>query len=96
MEQARPKFTKYLFVCENVRQDKASCAPAGLELRAALKEEVHRRGYGGTIRVSRSGCLDACSNGPNILLMPDNIMFHHVRIADIPRIADVATGKYAE
>ena len=90
MEQAQPKFSKYLFVCENVRQDKASCAPVETQLRAALKQAIHERGYSGTIRVSKSGCLDSCSGGPNILLMPNSIIFHHVSIQDIPRIADVA------
>lgn len=90
MKQAKPKFAKYLFVCENIRQDKASCAPAGMELCAALKQAIFERGCSETIRVSKSGCLDSCSDGPNILLMPDCIMFHHVRIEDIQRITDVA------
>lgn len=95
MEQTKPKFAKYLFVCENVRQDKASCTPASLELRTALKQVIHERGFGCSIRVSRSGCLDACSNGPNILLMPDNIMFHHVSVGDISRIVGVAIAENA-
>lgn len=92
MEQAQPKYRKYLLVCENTRTDKASCAPVDPQLRVLLKQAIRERGYGDSIRVSRTGCLDSCDDGPNVLLMPDNVMFHHVELSDVPQIANIAIG----
>ncbi len=55
-----------------------------------LKQRIKDQGLAAQIRVSRSGCLDVCSDGPNILLMPDNIWFKRVEEQDIPSIIDRA------
>lgn len=98
MEQAQPKYKKYLLVCENARTDKASCAPLAMntQLRVLLKQAIRERGYSNVIRVSRTGCLDSCDDGPNVLLMPDNIMFHHVQLSDVLQIANIAIGERAK
>ncbi len=57
--------------------------PQGSEIRQALKDLVKSEGLSGKIRVSRAGCLDMCADGPNVLLMPDNIWFKKVTVADI-------------
>ena len=43
-------------------------------------------GLSDRIRVSRAGCLDACEEGPNILLMPDQIWFKKVKPEDLEEI----------
>ena len=86
METARPPFLKYLFVCENSRDEGKCCAPDGVRLREALKKAVKDKGLGAQIRVSRSGCLDTCADGPNVLLLPDNVWFKHVGDADLAAI----------
>ncbi len=91
MDITKPAFQKYIFVCENKREDGECCAAKGSErLRALLKQAIHDRGLKGRIRVSRSGCLDVCSEGANVLLMPDNIWFKHVAEKDIRTIVDKA------
>lgn len=64
--------------------------PAGVKIREELKKAVKERGLERTIRVSRTGCLDVCSEGPNVLLMPDNVWFKRVSKNDVEEILDQA------
>ena len=93
MQAVPPKFRKYLFVCENEREKDTCCGASGKRIREVLKELVKEKGLSGDIRVSRSGCLDVCSEGPNVLLMPDNLWFKRVTEKDVPRILESALKK---
>lgn len=87
MEKDKGKFRKYVLVCENRREDgRACCMPQGELIREALKSAVKGLGLADKIRVSRTGCLDVCSEGPNVLVMPDNIWYKHVSKEDVPQI----------
>lgn len=95
MEQARPEFQKYLFVCENERTDgRGCCGAAGAGIRGLLKERIKTMGLDRKVRVVRAGCFDACADGPNVLLMPDNVWFKRVLPEDVESIvASAVTGK---
>ena len=86
MEQAKPRFEKYILVCENQRETGDCCGVPGERVRALLKEKVQKLGLNRRIRVSRTGCLDECSEGPNVLIVPDYIWFKHVREDDVDKI----------
>ncbi len=90
MQESSPRFKKYLFVCEHSRDDGACCSPEGGKIREILKERVKARGLSGVIRVSRSGCLDVCAEGPNVLLAPDYVWFSRVVEGDIDAIIERA------
>jgi predicted metal-binding protein len=90
METVKASFKKYLFVCENKRDEGACCGAPGERLREKLKAAVQEKGLSRFIRVSRSGCLDVCAEGPNVLLMPDNIWFKHVSENDVEEIIEKA------
>lgn len=90
MEKSEPRFSKYLFVCGNRREMGVCCGAAGEALRERLKRRVAEMGLAAKIRVSRSGCLDVCALGPNVLLMPDNVWFKHVRLEDAEEIVRAA------
>ena len=90
MQISKPRFEKHLFICENKREDGSCCSAAGERLRELLKQSVKERGLSSKVRVSRSGCLDVCSEGPNVLLMPDNVWFQRVREEDVPQIIGYA------
>ena len=93
MEISKPAFTQYLLVCENNREEGACCGARGGErLRELLKKAVKERGLDSKIRVSRSGCLDVCAEGPNVLLMPDNLWFKRVEEKNIEEIISKTVG----
>jgi (2Fe-2S) ferredoxin len=83
MEIDSSKFEKYVFVCEREREGSACCAPDGALIRAKLKDIIKERGLGSKIRVSASGCLDVCAQGPNVLIMPDAKWLKNVSLSDI-------------
>lgn len=86
MKTNPPRAKKYLFVCENAREDGRCCMPQGAQIREKLKKAVKDKGLAGQVRVSRSGCLDMCEEGPNVLLMPDNKWFSGVGLDDLEPI----------
>ena len=72
--QALP-FKKILFVCTNCRESgkRVCCSERdSIELHADLKQWVKDNKLKRHIRVCKSGCMDRCEEGPNILIMPDN------------------------
>ena len=90
MEQVPASFLKYIFVCENERAEGACCGAEGGRIREALKKKIKEMGLDGKIRVSRSGCIDVCSEGPNVLLEPDQVWFKKVSTADVDKIINLA------
>ncbi len=76
----------HVFVCVNDRGGtRKSCADGNSkEIAVRLKEAVKARGFApGAVRVSQSLCLGLCELGPNVLLYPQRIWFHHVTPDDI-------------
>jgi (2Fe-2S) ferredoxin len=86
------RFRHHVFVCENVRppdDPRGSCGGKGsAEIRAALKAELARRGLKKQVRANAAGCLDACSEGPSIVVYPEGVWYGHVRVEDIPEIVE--------
>lgn len=86
------RYRHHVFVCENVRPegDPRGCCAArgGREIRQALKAELKRRGLAGSIRANASGCLDACLDGPTVVVYPSGTWYARVRVEDVPEIVD--------
>ena len=83
-------YRKTVFVCTHSREDgRISCANPGRDganICEALKNAVKEAGLKKQVRVARSGCLDLCEKGPNILLYPENEWLSGVTLADVPEI----------
>ena len=89
MNQAKVPYEKILFVCTNVRETGTCCSGRNsVVLREALKQYVKEHGLQGRIRISQSGCQDLCAQGPNIMVFPDNVWYHHVTLAQVPEIVE--------
>lgn len=76
----------HIFVCVNDRQGaRKSCADgSSAELRLRLKERIAACGFPpGTVRVSQSLCLGLCSEGPNVVIYPQNLHFPAVGPDDV-------------
>jgi (2Fe-2S) ferredoxin len=65
-------FRHHIFFCENERSaddPKGSCKRLGASgLRQHAKERCHALGLKGQVRVNTAGCLDACAQGPAIVV----------------------------
>ena len=88
MESTRSPYRKHLYVCLNRREDGRVCC-AGREAEAILeklKTYVAENGLKGRVRVNRSGCLDLCEQGPNVMVYPDNRWYSHVSLGNVEQI----------
>ncbi|OGR84548.1 MAG: hypothetical protein A2901_08490 [Elusimicrobia bacterium RIFCSPLOWO2_01_FULL_54_10] len=91
-------FKRMMFVCTNVREGgEAACGNAergeacGFKLVEKLREEVKKRGLKGKIRVAKSGCMDLCALGPNIMVFDESgsyTIFNRVAAEDVPGLAE--------
>jgi (2Fe-2S) ferredoxin len=86
------RFRHHVFVCENHREPgdpRGCCADRGGEaVREALKRELARQGLEGTVRANGAGCLDACADGPSMVVYPEGVWYGHVTPADVPEIVE--------
>lgn len=93
---------RYLYVCTNRRPEGApqgSCAERGaVELHAALKAELVRRGLAATeARACTSSCQDVCWAGPTIAVTPDGYFYGRVTMGDVVEIVEaLAAGGRVE
>ena len=78
----------HIFVCTNDRSgQRKSCADGNSPLiRAALKKEIAKRSWKPRVRVSQSGCLGLCGDGPNVILYPQKVWFSGVSPSDVAEI----------
>jgi len=98
MNKAISPYKAHLFVCTKTRDDsRKSCGDdCGIQLAKSLKQEVKQRGLKPAVRVSTSGCLGVCENGPNIMIYPQGIWFSGVTNEDIPEIMSMLEAVAAE
>ncbi len=84
-------FEKLILVCVNERHDGRECCHArgSAEVHARLKAWVKENGLSRRVRVSKSGCLDQCSQGTTVLVMPEFRWYGGVTLDDLDQfIAD--------
>ncbi len=82
----------HVFVCTNARHDgNPSCgdAPETGELALKLKERLKELKC--PVRLTRSGCLGPCAQGPNIMVYPHGLWFHHVSPDDLDEVVQRLT-----
>lgn len=92
MIKRQQPYVRQIFVCVNHgRGEGPSCGRSGSEeIFQELKErakEFNAKGKG-KVRVAKSGCLDLCAFGPNIMIWPEGIWCMKVTKEDIPSIVD--------
>ncbi|MFN8549483.1 MAG: (2Fe-2S) ferredoxin domain-containing protein [Candidatus Eisenbacteria bacterium] len=88
MESQAQPYELLILVCVNQRPDGKACCMDGpaQEIRDTMKEKVKARGLKGRVRVSQTGCLDRCSEGPNVFVFPAGTWYSHVTLEDIDTI----------
>ena len=93
MNDGKVPYRRMIFVCTNAAHDgdRPVCAAGGSEeVLKALKEEVKQRGLKGKIRALKSGCMDLCEKGPNVMVFPEGTLHSGVTPEDVPALV----GKY--
>jgi (2Fe-2S) ferredoxin len=88
--QAVP-YRRMVFVCMNVREEdgRPACGNRGAEtICERLKEEVKKRGLKGKVRVLKSGCMDLCEQGPNVMAFPEGAWHSGVGADDVPALIE--------
>ena len=86
--QDESPYTAHVFVCTNDRGgERKSCADGNSQLvKAQLKEAVESKGWKGKGRVSTSGCLGVCGEGPKVMIYPQKLWFSGVTPDDVDEI----------
>jgi (2Fe-2S) ferredoxin len=78
----------HLFICVKTRGGlRKSCGDqSNTDLKAALKDEIKKRGWQSRVRISESSCLGLCDEGPNVIIYPQKIWYSAVSSDDLPAI----------
>ncbi|MCL5267793.1 MAG: (2Fe-2S) ferredoxin domain-containing protein [Bacteroidetes bacterium] len=96
------RYIRHIFICTNKRKEddpKGSCAQKGSEeIRDIFKKELHARGLKTKVRANKSGCLDVCEHGPNVVIYPEGVWYSHVTKDDVVEIIEkhIIGGKVIE
>ena len=65
------------------------CVASGaLELSAAMRAAIQKRGLDNEVQVFETGCLGPCAAGPVAVVHPDGILYQNLKPADAERIAE--------
>lgn len=87
-----PKFERHIFVCCNQRPEghpRGCCDPtAQAQLQLAFKQKLSALGLKHKVRANKSGCLDQCEHGPNVVVYPDAVWYGRVTPADVDEIIE--------
>ena len=92
MNEEKIPYRRMIFVCLNAShdgEDRPVCAAGkSEEVLKALKEEVKKRGLKGKVRALKSGCMDLCEKGPNVMVFPEGILHSGVSTEDVPSLIE--------
>ncbi len=73
----------HVFVCH---WGKVCPTKGSQELTGLLRDMLAARGMQDKVIVSKSGCLELCDIGPNIVIYPGDVWYSNVRPADLEEI----------
>ncbi|MES2779616.1 MAG: (2Fe-2S) ferredoxin domain-containing protein [Bacteroidota bacterium] len=84
------RFEKHIFICANQKAEGKACCGTerGMELVEKFREVLAEKGLKGKVRAQRSGCLDACTKGPALVVYPDGTYYGGVTPDDVERIVN--------
>lgn len=87
-----PFYQYHVFFCTNLREDGRACcqrfdAKALRDYAKKRAKELGIAGQGGT-RINTAGCLDRCSEGPVMVVYPEETWYSYVDKEDIDEILE--------
>ncbi len=89
IKRAQP-YKRQIYICINNRHGESpSCGYSGSEeVVEELKKVCKELNLKGKVRVAKSGCMDLCAFGPNMMIWPEGIWYMKVTKDNIPEIID--------
>lgn len=84
-------YNKHMFLCTNKKQDGSGCGSIAPDVAFNFVKDylLSKDMWGqGKYRVSKSGCLGRCADGPVCVIYPDGIWYTYVDEADLKQIID--------
>jgi (2Fe-2S) ferredoxin len=82
----------HVFFCTNLRTDGSACCQRcnAQAMRDHAKHRTKELGIAGRgqVRINTAGCLDRCSEGPVLVVYPDDVWYSYVDQQDIDEIID--------
>lgn len=79
---------------EKVRANLMLCAGTGcvasgtMKVKAALQEELKKRGLEEEIKLVLTGCNGYCAEGPVVVVHPDEVFYQKVTVEDVPALVE--------
>jgi (2Fe-2S) ferredoxin/SAM-dependent methyltransferase len=91
-------FRHHVFVCT---QDKpegvTSCPHSGsFTVLRALEREIISHGLDNEVQLSTCGCLGLCDDGPIVIVYPEGVWYHKVKVEDAAEMVDSQLGQGKE
>ncbi len=81
---AEPLYRANVLVCGGT-----GCTASGsVAVRAAMAEELKRRGLADEVRLVETGCRGFCAMGPVMIIYPEGVFYCQVTAADVPTIVE--------
>ncbi|MBI5056826.1 MAG: NADH-quinone oxidoreductase subunit NuoF [Nitrospirae bacterium] len=78
------KYRANLLMCAGT-----GCVASGTpKVKAALQEELQKRGLADEIKIVLTGCNGFCAEGPVMLVYPDEIFYQKLTVEDIPKLVE--------
>ncbi len=84
-------YRRHAFFCTNQREGRACCQDHNAaEMRRHARDRVREAGADGPggVRVSASGCLDRCAEGPVVVVYPEGVWYTFFSREDVDRIVE--------
>ncbi len=85
-----PYYQHHVFFCTNLRKNGEQCCQqrGAEEIRDYAKQRIKQLGLNGQgrVRINLAGCLDRCSEGPVLVVYPEEIWYTYVDKSDIDEI----------
>ncbi|MCE2989546.1 MAG: (2Fe-2S) ferredoxin domain-containing protein [Nitrosomonadaceae bacterium] len=83
-------YQHHVFFCTNSRADGRQCCQQHRadEVRDYAKKRIKELGLNGEgkVRINLAGCLDRCSEGPVLVVYPEEVWYHYVDTSDVDEI----------
>jgi (2Fe-2S) ferredoxin len=86
----KPKY--HVFVCTSSRvngqQKGYCCSKDSVGIVQAFMEEIEERDLSSEVIITNTGCFGICSQGPVVVVYPENVWYKEVTPEDVPEIVE--------